>query len=93
MWNLDLGCLRGDPAHMPLDYLAANGKSHACSLVFAAPVKALEYLEDSVQIDLFKSNAVIFNGNFMPGGAGGVGHVSEPVQERALRRTTGLVPG
>jgi len=46
---------------MPLDYLAAYGKTHACSAIFPAAMQPLEGLENAFGILLVESNAVILN--------------------------------
>ena len=48
-------------APMPLDYLAADGKSHPGAFIGASPVKALKRNKYAVKVFLIEADAVIFH--------------------------------
>jgi len=50
---------RRDTAAVPFHDLAADGQADACALILAAPVQALEWGEDTVEVLFIKPNAII----------------------------------
>src|SRR5712691_9810027 len=60
----------GDASAVPFDDLSANREPYAGALVLSTAVKALEYLEDPVQVLLVKSDSVVLDRN--PADAGGL---------------------